>query len=102
MHVVISHASKPVRKIISFDDKKTVVDLITYIMTKCGPFSTRGMVHAAWCASRAHTCRSEKCGGRYKSLFPVDVRPEHYGLVIPGAQLSWPIQYLEYHKYRVV
>ena len=92
--MIIAHASKPVRKIISFDDKKTVVEFITYILTKCAS-GVAGGVAEAYASQAQRFGRRLRCAvapHRYKALFPVDVRPENYGLVIPGAPSPYPTQ----------
>jgi hypothetical protein len=77
VHVIIAHASKPVRKIISFDDKKTVVEFITYILTKCASgVAWRGVCEsstAVWpdvavCAAGTRRSSLWTCGRRTTAL----------------------------------
>jgi hypothetical protein len=77
VHVIIAHASKPVRKIISFDDKKTVVELITYILTKCASgvawrgareSSTAVWPDVAVCAAGTRRSSLWTCGRRPTAL----------------------------------
>ena len=108
VHVIIAHASKPVRKIISFDDKKTVVEFITYILTKCASgvawrgareSSTAVWPDVAVCAAGTRRSSLWTCGRRTTALsyqvrrrLPDAVPKQHRAVAsgsVPGIKLGW-------------